>query len=526
MKRTTVVVLVLLAVLAISASVAAADPDYLNKTGFPIVKSPITLTMVVGHSPGGSRDFNELLVYQEYEKMTGIKVEWTMIPLSVLTEKRNLLIVSGEYPDAFHSARFTEQDLMLYGSQGIFIPLNNLIDEYAPNLKKLLEEHPEIKRGLTMPDGNIYSFPLIYDPEFASVLAARKLWIKKDFMDALGMESIETLDDFYEYLKGVKNNDPNGNGIADEIPILVSSDSYLFDTLRGAFGLGNRGMAHQHVDVDPKTGELRFIPTSEEYKAFLQYLNKLYNEGLITQDMYTLSSAEITARARDGLLGAMITTNPRTGYGVEGYIGAPALEGPFGDKLYTYVNSPLVSVGAFVITDKNPHPEATVRWIDYFYSDEGAKLFFMGVEGITYTTLEDGSVDYTDLIYNNPNGMSFTEAVSSYVPYRNGGYPAIVKEAYFKGSEGQPDSIAATLPLVPYFPEEIWPPFSFTEAEMDVMSSIGADIDSYVQEMRAAFLTGNASFDDWDRYVSTLERMGVKQYMKAYQAAYERYLNQ
>ena len=97
----------------------------------------------------------------------------------------------------------------------------------------------------------------------------------------------------------------------------------------------------------------------------------------------------------------------------------------YGDKLYTYVNSPLVSVGAFVITDKNPHPEATVRWIDHFYSDEGARLFFMGVEGITYTTLEDGSVDYTDLIYNNPNGMSFTEAVSTYVPYRNGDYPRL-----------------------------------------------------------------------------------------------------
>jgi putative aldouronate transport system substrate-binding protein len=122
--------------------------------------------------------------------------------------------------------------------------------------------------------------------------------------------------------------------------------------------------------------------------------------------------------------------------------------------------------------------------------------------------------------------MSFTEAVSTYVPSRNGDYPAIVKEAYFKGSEGQPDSIAATVPLEPYFPEVIWPPFSFTEAEMDIMSSIGADIDSYVKEMRAAFLTGNASLDDWDRYVSTLERMGIKQYMKAYQAAYERYLNQ
>ena len=112
-----------------------------------------------------------------------------------------------------------------------------------------------------MPDGNIYSFPQIYDPEFTSVLA-RKLWIKKEYMDALGIEKLETLEDLYEYLKGVKYGDPNGNGINDEIPILVSNDSYIFDTLSGAFGLRNRGMQHQHVDVDPKTGELRLSPTS------------------------------------------------------------------------------------------------------------------------------------------------------------------------------------------------------------------------------------------------------------------------
>ena len=225
-------------------------------------------------------------------------------------------------------------------------------------------------------------------------------------------------------------------------------------------------------------------------------------------------------------MGAMITTNPRTGYGTEGYVGAPALEGPFGDTLYTYVNSPLVTIGAFVITDKNPYPEATVRWVDHFYSDEGAKLFFMGIEGITYVELEDGSVDYTDLIYNNPKGLSFADAVSSYVPYRNAAYPAIVKQAFFKGSEGQPDSIAAAEQVAPYFPEVIWPQFSFTVEEMDVMASVGADVDSYVTEMRAAFLTGNVSLDEWDRYVSTLERMGLKRYMEVYQAAYERYLKQ
>ena len=177
-----------------------------------------------------------------------------------------------------------------------------------------------------------------------------------------------------------------------------------------------------------------------------------------------------------------------------------------------------------MITDKNKHPEATVRWIDHFYGDEGVKLFFMGVEGITFETLPDGSVEYTDLINNNPEGLSFTQAVTKYIPYRNGAYPSIVKAAYFKGSEGHPLSLAAAEKLEPYFPETIWSPFSYTLDEMEIMSSIGSDIDTYVKEMRAKFIIGQASFDDWDRYVRTIERMGLDLYMETYQAAYERYM--
>lgn len=500
---------------------AKQESTNVNPTGFPIVKEPVKMTFLAPSS--ATPDWNDVLVFNEYKKMTNMDIQWQMISSDALKEKTNLMLAGGDYPDAFHSAGLSTKDLINYGGQGTFIPLNDLIDQYAPNFKKLLEEHPDIKRGLTMPDGNIYSFPRIFDPEFHSVLMGWKLWLNKDFLDNLGMKEPETLDEFYEFLKAVKEKDPNGNGQADEFPLSTSGDTNLLHLFKGSFGLGNRGVLHPYVDVDPSTNELRFIPADDRFKEMLQYLNKLYKEGLINQDLYTVKSEEIFARGSQGLFGAAIVTNPRTAYNQDNFIGAPVFEGPHGDKLYSNYKASLVNIGAFVITDKNPDPAATVRWVDYFYGDEGSKLFFMGLPGQTYVENPDGTVDYSDLINKNPDGLTYTQAISKYLTWRTGGYPAIVKEQYFKGSEGQPDSIEATRKVEKFVPEEVWAPFNFTVEESEKMATLGADIENYVKEMQAKFIIGQASFDQWDKFVETLNKMGLDKYMAIYNDAYKRY---
>lgn len=504
------------------ASANGEETSYVNMDGFPIVNETIQLRFLAPGTP--TPDWNDVLVFNEYENMTNMDIQWEMVAGDALAERRHLILSSGDYPDAFHSAGFTVSDLINYGQiQGIFIPLNDLIDQYAPNFKKLLDENPDLKRGLTMPDGNIYSFPRVFDPNFTSVLAGWKLWINNDFLTALNMEEPETLDEFYNYLKAVKTTDLNGDGELNEVPLAISDDYRINIILRGAFGLGNRGVMHYFVDVHPETNELRFIPTDPRYKELLQYIHKLYSEGLINEDLYTVTSEQTYARATEGLFGAVIVTNPRTSYNQENFIGAQVMEGPYGDRLYSDVKSSLANPGTFVITDKNPYPEATVRWIDHFYGEEGMKLFFMGVEGVTYEEKPDGTLAYTDLIENDPNGLTRNDAISKYMTWRNGAYPSIVTDKYFHGSEGQPDSIEAAKKLEPYFPEEVWAPFSFTLEENEFMSTTGADIQNYVEEMEAQFITGRTSFDEWDTYVSTLEKMGLEQYMEIYHAAYERY---
>src|SRR5690625_4293292 len=161
------------------------------------------------------------------------------------------MLNTDEYPDAFHSVGFNAQEIAKYGEQGIFVPIDDLLEEYAPNLTQLMEENPSIRSALTMPDGHIYSFPTLYDPEFKSVLSGWKLWINKDFLDALDIDEPKTLEEFYDYLVAVKENNPTGNGEGNEVPLQASGDSRLIKLFAGSFGLMNRGEMNKYFDADP-----------------------------------------------------------------------------------------------------------------------------------------------------------------------------------------------------------------------------------------------------------------------------------
>ncbi|MGG4033103.1 extracellular solute-binding protein [Paenibacillus cisolokensis] len=496
---------------------AGSEPA-VKTEGFPIVEEPIKLTFFAGKAASAPADWNSLPVWQEYAKMTNIEVDFQLTPAESLAEKRNLVLSGGDYPDAFHTARLSTIDLMNYGTQGTFIPLNDLIDKYAPNFKKMLEQYPEVKKGLTMPDGNIYSFPTFYDPSFKSVLIGTKLWYNKSFLDALGLKEPETTDEFYEYLKAVKTGDPNKNGKADEIPYAASNYGSLLDELKGAWGLGNRGNVHPRVDIDPQTNELRFIPTDPRYKEVLEYMNKLHTEGLFVDNIMTIQGPEVNALMDQGLVGASETNSPHaiSGVNIQNFVGAPTLIGPHGDRIFSRARSPLIDAGAFVITDKNEHPEATVRWIDYFYSEEGSKLFFMGVKDLSYIEKPDGTLEYTEAYQQDP---------SKFVSWAGGYYPAMLTANTFKGGEATPESMEAAAKVEAQWPEEVWPAFTYTQEELGRFTPLHTDINKYVDEMTAKFIFGDIPFSEWDKYVSTIEKMGLDQYLEIYKAAYERYKN-
>lgn len=495
------------------------EVEAFNKTDMPIVNEPITLKMFASMSKTTENNWDDILIWNHYEDMTGIKVEFEQVSGESLEEKRNLLLAGGTLPDALYAANIPPLDLFKYGEQGTFIPLNDLIDEYAPNLVALMEETPEIRRALTFPDGNIYSLPNLWDPEFTSLRSNPLPWINGENLEKFDMDTPETLDEFYDYLVAVKENGDDG-----EVPLGIPDMDYLLYWLKGSYDIGNTG--RNHIDKDPETGDIRFYSASDNYKEMLEYINKLFTEELIEQNVFTIEWNQFLANGAEGKYASTVFYSPIDLFGEEvgsKYVGALPLEGPHGDRMWTQYANPVASIGKFAITNVNEHPEATVRWADYFYGDEGAELFYMGVEDETFEFDENGDPKYVDKIINSPDGLTKEQELVKYLAWVGLGAPGILKQEYFDGSEAAPQPMEAAEKLEPYLIEESWPEFTYTNDEAKVLQSVGSDIEKYADEMRDKFITGDEPFSEWDKYIETLEGMGLDKYMETQEAAYSRY---
>ena len=217
----------------------------------------------------GEYALGDTLAWKTWEDMFNIHVEIESVLGADLTEKRNLVLASGEYPDIFIKAGLGMSDLTKYGTQGLFVPLEDMIREQMPNLTAILDERDAWDYMMSS-DGNVYSLP-----EVSTLGGANgTYWINKKWMDTLGLEEPKSLDELYEVLRAFKTGDPNGNGEADEIPLFcVSNYEQLLSYADFAYDAGTKTAV-----ID---GVLTYIPTTDYYKDFLADIAALFAEGVL-----------------------------------------------------------------------------------------------------------------------------------------------------------------------------------------------------------------------------------------------------
>jgi len=211
----------------------------------------------------------------------------------------------------------------------------------------------------------------------------------------------------------------------------------------------------------------------------------------------------------------------------ENFWGISAFEGPHGDALLTWQDPLVRGIWSFMITNKNEYPVETIKWVDFFYSEEGTIFGFLGEEGVTFYYDEDGTPKYVDEIANYEGGQQL--GAFQWVDNVYGGfYPyvdldiatrlalrGVTFEDEFRCHQGDWEN---------YKLEEIWADFPPTAEESEEISALLTDINAYINEMRVKFITGEADLDtEWDNYVQTLKRMGADRYLEIKQQQYERY---
>lgn len=480
----------------------------INKTGFPIVNEPITLK-IFGQQGPVQAEWPTMDLFTEYQSMTGINLEFDVVPSQGYDEKKSLLFASNEYPDIFVRAALSNTEIVKYGAMGVLAPLEDLIAEYAPNYAKHLQDYPAILSRITAPDGHIYALS-----DIITLNAARtdKFWINKAWLDQIGKEVPTTVEELEDVLRAFQSVDFNGNGQADEVPLGVADLTGLMNNLSGVWGFQRQfGQNLQVVD-----GKVETWITNDGFKDMLMWMNQMYTEGLLDPEIFTQDYAKYASKMSGQLMGMFFNQVDDT-FDSSNFVGIA----PFAGKSDTqYVSSQPVARGngVFAISADCENKEAAMRWVDYFYGEEGSTFLRFGVDGKTMTFDAAGKPQYVDGILNSPDGSG--TAIGQFTIWPGGGAPQWLNDNNSIAVASERTK-AAQVALDPYLPENIYAEPLFEQEVNDRLAVLQTDITTYLKEATAKFVRGDLSFDNWDTYVSTLEKIGIEEWVGIYQTAYD-----
>ncbi|CUP36193.1 extracellular solute-binding protein [Hungatella hathewayi] len=461
-------------------------------------------------------------VWQEAAKRTNVSLKGT-ISLSNSNEEEafNLMMGSGNLADII--GYVDASSLEKLGRDGGMIPLNDLIKEHAPNIQKVLDEDARFRQTAYSLDGNIYQIP-----KNQELKAAEFWWIRQDWLDKLNLKAPTTVDELHDVLYAFRNEDPNGNGLKDEIPLFDRAgwkqpDEYLY-------------LWDTSLEFYPRDGQMKYEPLEENFKTGVTNMIKWYQEGLIDPEIFTRG-----ASSRDTLLGGDVggcthdwvstanynTTLQETIPGFQMVAIAPPADqnGVVKERVSRY---PGVGWG---ISSQCKDPVTVIKFMDYFFTEEGSDLMNWGIEGDTFTRDADGSKHFTDKVLQSElTPIGYLRSIGA--QYRigmcqDGDYEyATMKEDGIEANKlynGHDEWFDDSLP--PYLDGKM--ALKYTSDDETEYKNIMASIKPYVDEKFQSWILGVNDFDsEYDSFIKELKARGIDRALEINQKAYETFLGE
>ena len=474
------------------------------------------------------KGYSEMTVHQTAEELTGVHINWREESYTDPKQKMNLMFSTGDTEDivwdAWKHASGGPKKLL---DEGLIVSLNPYIEKYAPNLKKLLQETPGLLEQISTDDGRIFMFPTIrLDP---ITRANSGFAIRKDWLDRAGLPVPETIDEWYTMLKTFQDMDMNGNGLKDECFVSMGFEktSQSMDNFAVAYGLV------AGTDLYVKDGQVKYGAYEPEFKDFVAEMAKWYSEGLLDPEFSTQDSKQFDSKmvndmggayygSLSGNMGKFITA--RSDDSEYDLVPAPMPKAPDG-KVHTGISGygQMVPHGASICST-NENIVETVKWLDWHYSEEGTALYNWGIEGQSYEVV-DGKNQFTDLITNNPDGLSKDEADARYAGGVLTQMPIVEDPEVFLALKSLPQQKAASQLWCQADTSWLLSPLYFDSETTTENANIMSEIKTYVAEQFNKYVMGIESMDTFDHFQQQLKDMGIETVLANYQASYDAVYN-
>ncbi len=521
MKKLLAFLLVLVMITGVIAGCGSEKPPATGNTPSPSpenaqtgnpLDAPGSLSFLVIQQAGAPLS-ESMPVMKELSTRTNTKLTFTNVPKADMATKVQTLVAANQLPDVVeYETENQGTDLVNYLESGTFIYLNDyLTKEKTPNITALFEKYPSYKKDMTTDDGKIPGLAQLTERQW------RCDWvINNTFLTELNMAAPTNLDELYNYLVAVKKKYPDATPMG--VGPWAGDRNAIVRPIMYAFNVTNEWWLYN--DDSYLFGPYE---KQEEYKAALKYINKLYTEGLIDPEFFSISAEATNAKISNNKVG--ILYGWADGYGQWGKNGTwgidmipcTPIKGPDGNAYMR--GNPRMAVQPHYLTKNCKDINRAVAFFDYCYSEEATDLLNWGIEGTHYMTI-NGERQYTDSIMKHDQGYVIGRYAQGLAHPR---FPMIINaqaELIVNGPE--------TAKHVEYMKQGTIMPgipqlYSTTEEE-EKYKEIYADISNLYKLYEGKLITSKGDFDTiFAEYMAMLEAEQVKEMIEIKHAQYERY---
>jgi len=460
---------------------------------------------------------------RELIRATGVNVRFEHPPSGQGAEALNLMIAAGDdMPDIIEYNWLT----MVGGPEryigdGTILRLNDAIERYAPAFRNYLRSNPDIDRMVRTDNGSYYSFPFIRGHE--RLLNTQGLMIRKDWLNDLGLQIPQTIDDWYNTLVAFRDR----KGATVPFTMAWSNRARMF---MPSFGFLNGWY------INPATNRVVWGQNQPGYRRWIETMARWYRDGVIDRDIISATGTQITQRMTTGVSGAAVQS---VGQGMGVWTDSARQTNPTyelaavqwpvlnrGDRLqFTIAGVPYNGQDSPAITAKSRNVELAARFLDYGYTPAGHNLYNFGIQGESYTIV-NGKQIYTPLVLSGgPNRWPLAQIFAAYNRATGAG-PFIQDVGYIDQYFPLPEQQAA---LATYSFSGVdnftLPPVTASQAESRELATIMQEINTYVDEKTARWLLGTEAITDasWNDYIATINRMNIDRAIAIQNAALDRF---
>ena len=514
------------------------DPATLQ---FPLAERA-EIAGLTNYPVGSEPDPNNRTIFKRLEEQTNVHVNWKAIQGDQWGDKISLEMANAKtLPDFVFSAGFNDTDLLKYAKQGVIINLEDYIDKYMPNLCKVFRQAPAYRAMCTDENGHIWALPWIEQlgsDKTAIQTVGNMPFINLAWLEFLGLDMPTNVDEFEKVLIAFRDNADKLKAEfkidGDIIPMscIVSSGNEDCTILCNGFGQGYGDPDNgRHIVV---TDDKKVIcpATTDGWRKGIEWLHKLYEEGLMDQEAFTQEWATYVAKGKSGRYGVcfswdvanIVTITMDDLIAGRGWVPLPALTADV--RNITPANGSFTSGfdrGRCVVTAAAKNPALVCAWLDQMYDPFQSPQNNWGTYG------EDDDFDIFVLGTNSRGEKMLQHAPlggASPVEVREAecvGGPLAILDSYYGEYVTCPDDAQYRLDWIKdiYTPDMntkyVFPNVFMSADDTKTLSNLNADLYKVINTFRANGIMYGITDADWDQFQKDLQSYKLDEYLAIFQ---------